>query len=83
MDIINTELAIVSGPFSLQGEYFHLFADSDEADDPKFWGFYLYGSYFITGEHRNYDRSKGVFCGIEPNRDFHFFEGDGGPWRSR
>ena len=74
MSRVNAELAIVSGPFSLQGEYFHLFADSDEAGDPRFWGFYLYGSYFITGEHRNYDRSKGVFCGIKPNRDFHLLE---------
>jgi len=78
MDRINTELAIVSGPLSLQGEYFHLFADSDEAGDPNFWGFYLYGSYFITGEHRNYDRSKGVFARTKPNRDFHFFEGGWG-----
>ena len=78
MDIINTELAIVFGPLSLQGEYFHLFADSDEADNPRFWGFYLYGSYFITGEHRNYDKSNGVFSRIKPNRDFHFFEGGWG-----
>jgi len=59
-DIINPEVAVVAGPFSLQGEYFHLFADSDKTDDPRFWGFYLYGSYFITGEHRNYDRSTGI-----------------------
>lgn len=78
MDRINTELAIVSGPFSLQGEYFHLFADSDEAGDPQFWGFYLYGSYFITGEHRNYDRSRGAFSRIKPNRDFHLFKGGWG-----
>ena len=76
MDRINPEVAIVSGPLSFQGEYFHLFADSDVADDPRFWGFYLYGSYFITGEHRNYDRSKGVFSRIKPNRDF--FEGGWG-----
>ncbi len=78
MDRINTELAIVSGPLSFQGEYFHLFADSDEVGDPRFWGFYLYGSYFITGEHRNYDRSNGVFSRITPNSDFHFFEGGWG-----
>jgi len=75
MDIINPEMAIVAGPLSVQGEYFHLFANSDAAANPRFWGFYLYGSYFITGEHRNYDRSTGVFSAIEPNRDFHFFEG--------
>ncbi|MBL7217436.1 MAG: hypothetical protein ISS62_07075 [Desulfobacteraceae bacterium] len=78
MDVINPEMAVVAGPFSLQGEYFHLFADSNESGDPKFWGFYLYGSYFITGEHRNYDRSTGVFSAIEPNREFDFFEGGWG-----
>jgi len=78
MDLINPEMAIIAGPFSLQGEYFHLFSDSDTADNPRFWGFYLYGSCFITGEHRNYDRSNGVFSGIKPNRDFHFFEGGWG-----
>jgi len=78
MDIINPEMAIVAGPFSLQGEYFHLFADSDETGDPRFWGFYLYGSYFITGEHRNYDRSNGVFSGIKPKSDFHLFDGGWG-----
>ncbi len=78
-DIINPEVAVVAGPFSLQGEYFHLFADSDKTDDPRFWGFYLYGSYFITGEHRNYDRSTGIFSGIKPENDFHFF---GGGWGS-
>ena len=77
MDVINPEVAVVSGPFSLQGEYFHLFSDSDTADNPRFWGFYLYGSYFVTGEHRNYDRSTGIFSGIKPKRNFHFF---GGGW---
>ncbi|HIJ58228.1 MAG TPA: porin, partial [Deltaproteobacteria bacterium] len=76
--IINPEVAVVAGPFSLQGEYFHLFADSDKTDDPRFWGFYLYGSYFVTGEHRNYDRSTGIFSGIKPDRNFHFFEGGWG-----
>ncbi len=78
MDIFNPEVAVVAGPLFLQGEYFHLLSDSDAADNPRFWGFYLYGSYFITGEHRNYDRSTGVFSGIKPNRDFHLFEGGWG-----
>lgn len=77
-NIFGGELAMVSGPLSFQGEYFHLFADSDTADNPRFWGFYLYGSYFITGEHRSYDRSKGVFSGIRPKSDFHLFDGGWG-----
>jgi phosphate-selective porin OprO/OprP len=70
VNLFGGEVAMVSGPLSFQGEYFLLFADSDEADSPGFWGFYLYGSYFITGEHRNYDRSNGVFSGIKPKSDF-------------
>ena len=77
-NIFGGELAMVSGPLSFQGEYFLLFADSNEADNPGFWGFYLYGSYFITGEHRNYDRSNGVFSGIKPKNDFHLFDGGWG-----
>ena len=78
MDRINSELALVTGPFSLQGEIYHLFADADELGDPRVWGFYLYGSWFLTGEHRNYNREKGVFSRIRPNRDFHFSRGGWG-----
>ncbi len=77
-NLFGGELAMVSGPLSFQGEYFHLFVDSDAADNPGFWGFYLYGSYFITGEHRNYDRSNGVFSGIKPKSDFHLLDGGWG-----
>ncbi|MBW2113231.1 MAG: hypothetical protein JRH00_17770, partial [Deltaproteobacteria bacterium] len=72
MDRINSELALVSGPFSLQGEHFQMFVDSDGTGDPSFWGLYLFGSWFLTGEHRNYQRSKGVFSRIRPQCDFHF-----------
>ncbi len=75
---INPELAIVSGPLSLQGEYFHTSTDADDEGDPQFWGFYVLGSYFLTGEHRNYDRSRGVFSRLRPERNFHPLEGGWG-----
>lgn len=78
VNLVNSELAVVSGPLSFQGELFQAFTDADAVGDPHFWGFYLYLSYFITGEHRNYDTAKGVFLGIRPRHNFHPFQGNWG-----
>jgi len=76
IDLINPELAVVSGPLSFQGEYVHAFADG--AGNPQFWGYYGYGSLFLTGEHRNYDVSSGVFSRLAPKRNFRPFQGGWG-----
>ncbi|MCP4578386.1 MAG: hypothetical protein GY846_19105, partial [Deltaproteobacteria bacterium] len=70
-DLIGYEAAIVQGPLSIQGELFQVFTNAESVGDPKFWGGYVYGSYCLTGEHRPYDRSKGIFKGVVPNKDFH------------
>ncbi len=77
-NLINGELAWVWGPFSFQGEYFHAFTNAQ--GNPNFWGYYIYGSFFLTGEHRNYDTSKGVFTGIQPKQNFNPFKGGWGAW---
>jgi phosphate-selective porin OprO/OprP len=77
-DIINPEFAMVTGPLSFQGEYFHVFQDASALGDPNFWGFYLYGSYFLTGEYRNYGRRSGTFFRLKPN--FHPQKGGWGAW---
>ncbi len=74
-DLINPEFAMVTGPLSFQGEYFHLFNKAEASGDPKFWGFYLYGSYFLTGEHRNYGRRSGTFFRLQPKHTFHSRKG--------
>jgi phosphate-selective porin OprO/OprP len=80
LDLINPELAMVLGPFSLQGEYFHAFTGASNAGNPQFWGFYLQANYFLTGEHRTYNTATAVFSQIKPKQDFHPF-GDGwGAW---
>ena len=79
-DLINAEFAIVNGPLSFQGEYFHVFEDADALGNPNFWGFYLFGSYFITGEHRNYGRKSGAFFRLEPKHHFRPFKGGWGAW---
>ena len=51
-NLINIESALIHGPLSFQGEFFYMFTDAEEAGNPDFWGFYVYGSYFLTGEGR-------------------------------
>jgi phosphate-selective porin OprO/OprP len=68
-DFINPEFAFVSGPLSVQGEYLYALLDAD--DDLRFWGFYLYGSYILTGEHRKYSTGSGTFAGVDIKNEFH------------
>jgi phosphate-selective porin OprO/OprP len=75
-DLINPEFAFVNGPLSVQGEYISAFVDAD--DDLRFWGFYLYGSYFLTGEHRKYSTGSGTFSGVDIKNDFHPRKGQWG-----
>jgi phosphate-selective porin OprO/OprP len=69
-DIINPQFAMVTGPLSFQGEYYHFFNKAKVLGDPKFWGFYFYGSYFLTGEHRNYGKRSGTFFRLQPKQNF-------------
>lgn len=76
IDIIDCELALVRGPFSLQGEFFQTFATSSE--DHYFWGYYIYLSYILTGEVRPYNTFQGVFSALKPQNDFKPFGGQSG-----
>lgn len=77
---VNVELATVYGSWSFQGQCYHSSLDANAAGDPEFWGYYAFMSYFITGEHRNYNRSIGVFTGVEPQPVFHPMKGEWGAW---
>jgi phosphate-selective porin OprO/OprP len=79
-DFFDVELATILGPLSFQGEYFLTLTDIPEARDPNFWGFYLHGSYFLTGENRNYDITNGAFSQVRPNHSFHLRKGGFGAW---
>ena len=62
-DLLNIELAGVAGPLSLQAEYTSAWADLGVArGTSRSCGAYFEASYFLTGEHRNYDLKKGVFA---------------------
>jgi phosphate-selective porin OprO/OprP len=79
-DKIGTELAVVSGPLSFQGECFYTLTDAFSKGDPDFWGAYAYLSYFITGEHRKYRRSEGIFSFGEQYYRFNPLKGNWGAW---
>ena len=80
-DIINPALALVFGPFSLQGEYYNARVNRDTGGDLNFSGFYVFTSYFITGESRPYIASEASFGQVKPKRNFGLKTGSGlGAW---
>lgn len=64
------ELASVHGSFSTQAEYIRVdISRSNNAEDVTFDGWYIYASYFLTGESRKYKFKSGKFGNIKPRRD--------------
>ncbi len=80
-DLLGAEIAWVHGPFSMQGEFVQACVDGKGAfvGNPDFWGAYVYASYFLTGEHRPYSKSSGVFGRVVPLRNFRE-DGGWGAW---
>lgn len=78
---VNAELAGVYGPFSLQSEFIGTKLNGrGYGSDDFLYGYYATGSYFLTGESRNYDTKKGAFGRQKPNRDFSLKNGGWGAW---
>ena len=76
-DTVGGEVAIVRGPLSLQAEYITTRTDTTDGTDPEFAGWYGFVSYWLTGEHRNYDRKKGAFKRVKPKSNFIGKDGGG------
>ena len=62
--LFDPEFALILGPLSLQSEY--AFAIVDQINGPNlFFNAYMAQlSYFLTGEHRPYDRKQGIQTGL-------------------
>ena len=62
------EAAWLHGPFTLQSEYMRLGLNRKlpGGSDLDFDGWYVEGSWFLTGESRNYQAGKGAYSKITP-----------------
>ena len=66
---LGIEAAAVKGPFAIQTEYLRVDANRKISSnaDIDFDGYYIEGSWFLTGESRNYNFNGGNFKGVRPN----------------
>ncbi|MFC1480291.1 porin [Candidatus Omnitrophota bacterium] len=80
--LLGYETAVVYGPLSLQGEFMQSFVNQAGGglSDTYFQGLYAQTSYFLTGEHRNYSKSNGVFSRVRPNNNFSIKDQTFGAW---
>jgi phosphate-selective porin OprO and OprP len=76
----NLEALFTYESFSLQAEYFQTWLDSSGMTGPCFNGFYVMGSWFLTGEHRPYKKSQGVVDRVKPRKNFSFSGSGLGAW---
>lgn len=70
--LLGTEVAWVKGPWSIQSELIGTFVDTRSGNSGNFYGAYVDGSWFITGESRRYDRDSGLFTRTRPLRNLTF-----------
>jgi phosphate-selective porin OprO and OprP len=68
-NLVGTELLWVEGPFSLQSEFMYLAADRTDGGTAGFPGVYVQCGYFLTGEHRPFNRPRAFITRIIPFRD--------------
>lgn len=63
------EAAAVMDRFSIQGEYINADVSRDGAfgGDVDFDGYYIYGSFFLTDDHRAYKFGSGAFDKVSPS----------------
>ena len=82
-DLINPEIAFALGPFSVQAEYTHAFVAQVHQPDPQFNGFYVEGTYFLTGESRAsfYRTQFGYFDRVIPIDNFTIDGRHWGAWQ--
>ena len=68
--LFDPEFALILGPLSLQSEYAFAYVDQI-GGPPLFFNAYMAQvSYFLTGEHRPYDRKLGIHDRLKPFENF-------------
>jgi len=78
---VGAEAAGVYGPFSVQSEFMGTGLNGRGYNSSDFlYGYYVTGSYFLTGESRNYNAKKGAFDRQKANKNFSLKDGGWGAW---
>src|SRR5262249_2419893 len=78
---LGLEAAAVFGPIYFQGEFVGAEANAKSGiKDAEFFGFYVMGSYVLTGESRPYRPAYGVFDRVKPKNNFLDGKGSLGAW---
>jgi phosphate-selective porin OprO/OprP len=60
----------VHGPLSIQAEGMAALVDQADAPTAQFGGAYVQIGWFLTGEHRPYDRATAAIARVQPYEDF-------------
>ncbi len=68
--VLGAEFAWVNGPLSIQSELTWMAINDNEPRATDLYGAYIYVSYFLTGEHRRYNRRSAVFGRVIPHENF-------------
>ncbi|MBJ19373.1 MAG: hypothetical protein GY910_21070 [bacterium] len=79
--VIAAELALVTGPFSVQSEWKNGWFDNRDGENWQANSVYVEASYFLTGESRNYKTTSGSFGRVTPNRPFGLGKGGWGAFQ--
>jgi phosphate-selective porin OprO and OprP len=94
VDELGLEFAGILGPLSLQSEFMMNWTSQSRSGFPPmlpfpslqqpsrldFYGAYAEVSYFLTGEHRAYEREGGHFGRVSPKNPFSIGKGGWGAW---
>lgn len=70
INLLQCEGSTVLGPLSIQGEYYGLFVRQTVGPSAYVDGAYVFVSYFLTGEHRVYNRDQGIYEATRPFANF-------------
>ncbi|MGA1863864.1 MAG: OprO/OprP family phosphate-selective porin [bacterium] len=68
VQLLGLELVSILGPFSIQAEHMGAKIKATVGKDAFYSGYYIQGSYFLTGETRSY--KKGTFKSIKPLKTY-------------
>jgi phosphate-selective porin OprO/OprP len=81
-DTIGAEFAVQKQNFLLQSEYEHFDVERTDVGktNPSFWGYYVSGSWVLTGEARKYNTQTAAFDAPTVAHPFSLTNGGWGAW---